>query len=80
MKVLNALAEDWKKVDETEAAKYATLAKEDKSRYERQMKELTTLGYFIQEDGSKSVNKRVKVGAKRGKTLDARPAATKRVK
>lgn len=44
----------WGKLSEAEKQPFIDLANKDKERYEKQLKELQTKGYFIMQDGTKS--------------------------
>ena len=51
---------------EQDQAYYVKLADDDKARYERELNELYTKGYFMMEDGSKSNEYEVVPKKKRG--------------
>ena len=57
-----ALAAQWRELDETERSRYATLASDDKERYQREFKEQLAQGISEAElKGISSVNKELSV-------------------
>ena len=56
----------WSKMDETQKHEFDHLVKEDKKRYETQLNDLLTHGYFIMSDGSKSCGHERRIKRKRG--------------
>lgn len=55
----------WKEMSDKDKAKYDKMAEPEKKRYEQQMAELKSKGYFIMEDGSKSTDAKNRVKAKK---------------
>jgi len=51
----------WINVNDQERSKYEVMAEDDKDRYQRELKDLITQGYFIMADGSKSSDHQAKV-------------------
>ena len=58
--VLAALSHDWTELSSKKKAQYTKLALADQTRYDREMQELLTQGYFVREDGTRSQNKPIK--------------------
>lgn len=58
LKVSGAL---WTNLNEEDRAKYEVMASNDKDRYQKELKDLITQGYFIMADGSKSSEHQAKV-------------------
>ena len=58
--VIKALAEDWSGLTTKKKAQFNKLVDADQNRYDRQMKELLSFGYFVREDGSHSRNRPIK--------------------
>ena len=54
------VAENWHKLTKDQKKKYEQMVEEDKARYQRQMNQLMTEGYFITDEGIKSTDMKVK--------------------
>lgn len=50
--VLAALAKDWTELPEKKKAGYRRLVYQDQDRYDREMRDILTEGFYIQADGS----------------------------
>ena len=50
----------WTSLSEEERQKYEVMASNDKDRYQKELKDLITQGYFIMADGSKSSDHQAK--------------------
>lgn len=48
------VSELWKKLDVSERENFEKMAQKDKLRYENDLNDMLTLGYFIMQDGSRS--------------------------
>ena len=48
------IAKEWKELKDK--TKYEKLAEEDKKRYQKEMDQLMTQGYFVNQDGVKSTD------------------------
>ena len=57
--------EAWNKMNDKQKKKYNDMHSKDVARFESQMKELDTKGYFMMDDGSKSSDHIAKVKKKR---------------
>jgi len=62
-------AELWKALDDAKKAPYEKKAKEDEERYQKQMKELETKGFFTNTDGVKSSEMECDAKKKYGKDI-----------
>jgi len=54
--VSKRLGANWNALDETQKQKYIDLNKKDKERYERELSELRSKGFFTNQDGVKSTS------------------------
>lgn len=54
IEVSKRVSEQWTKMSNDSKAPYEKLAIQDKSRYEKELKNLISKGYFLLEDGAKS--------------------------
>lgn len=61
------LGEQWKAMSEEQRKPYVDMQTAEKARYDTQMKEMETKGYFTLPDGSKSSDHKKKVPIKRQK-------------
>lgn len=50
----------WKTLSDAEKTKYFKLSTDDKLRYQNEMQQLLTQGYFVNEDGIKSTDQKKK--------------------
>ena len=48
----------WKSISDSDKTKYFKLNMQDKLRYENEMQQLLTQGYFIDEEGKKSTDQK----------------------
>jgi hypothetical protein len=54
------ISELWKTLSDAEKTKYFKLSADDKLRYQNEMQQLLTQGYFVNEDGIKSTDQKKK--------------------
>lgn len=54
------LAKEWEKLSDKQRAKYSKMQEADVARFDREMNQLLMQGFFINEKGAKSVNKKIK--------------------
>lgn len=58
--VSKKVGENWSKMTMKEKVKYNEMADEDKVRHQKQMEELMSKGFFVNEEGVKSTDLKVK--------------------
>ena len=49
-----AMSQVWKSLDEKQKLKYNKMNEDDKKRYEKEMNDIKTKGFFITKDGKNS--------------------------
>ena len=59
------IGEQWRNLSDDEKEKYSQIVVKDKHRYEQQVQDLLTKGFFIMQDGSKSSEHQKKIKKKR---------------
>lgn len=57
--IIKALAEDWPGLSTKKKSQFKKLAEADQDRYDRQMRELLSFGFFVRENGSHSRNRSI---------------------
>jgi hypothetical protein len=77
--IMKLLAKDWSELSQKQKNLYKKHAEADQIRYDREMKQLLSQGFFIREDGTKTQNNR-KVGTKRQMEHVPAETANKRLK
>lgn len=73
--IMKVVSQKWNELNLNDKSKYDTLAKQDKLRYDNQVNELLTNGFFIMENGSKSSD--FEVIPKKKRSLNASQAGKK---
>ena len=62
--VIKELAAEWSTLSDKKKAAFKKIAESDQHRYDREMQQLLTQGFFIREDGTKTQNNRKVVDSK----------------
>ena len=65
VEISKLIGEQWHNLSDDEKEKFSQIVLKDKLRYEEQVQDLLTKGYFIMQDGSKSSEHQKKIKKKR---------------